>query len=76
MLNISSPSVEGAMASYTCPEGYTLQGHGIRLCVNGNWTGTEPNCTRKSNKYMYIGSCVAITYEPRLFTTCMYSNSL
>ena len=38
----------GAVANYTCSEGYDLVGDAMRACqANEQWTGTEPNCTCK-----------------------------
>ena len=38
----------GAIASYTCSEGYDLIGDEMRTCqVDGQWTGAELTCMCK-----------------------------
>ena len=38
----------GAVATYTCSEGYDLIGDAVRTCQAGEqWNGSEPNCARK-----------------------------
>ena len=35
----------GSQATYTCDDGYTLEGKSKRTCLsNGNWRGKEPTC--------------------------------
>jgi len=37
----------GDTCNYTCSSGYELSGNVSRSCkLNGNWSGTEPTCTR------------------------------
>ena len=37
-----------AVATYTCSEGYNLDGDVMRTCQgNGQWDGAEPSCTCK-----------------------------
>ena len=34
------------VATYTCSEGYRLDGDAVRTCqANGQWDGAEPSCT-------------------------------
>ena len=35
---------EEGQYQFFCNEGYALVGPPTRLCVNGEWTGTEPRC--------------------------------
>ena len=38
----------GAVATYTCSEGYDLVGADMRTCqANEQWAGTEPHCMSK-----------------------------
>ena len=40
----------GAVAAYTCIEGYSLVGDSVRTCHDtGEWDGTEPTCMCKYN---------------------------
>ncbi len=34
----------GTVATYTCMNGYKLDGNATRTCDTGNWTGTVPEC--------------------------------
>ena len=35
----------GADATYTCDEGFSLEGVETRTCqANGNWSDSDPNC--------------------------------
>lgn len=44
------PAIFGVRAVYTCPAGFNVVGLQSRLCrANGQWTGTEPTCTKNSN---------------------------
>ncbi|XP_055302678.1 protein lev-9 isoform X3 [Sitodiplosis mosellana] len=36
----------GGKATYTCPIGYNVVGLATRLCRNGQWTGTQPVCSK------------------------------
>ena len=33
---------------FICDEGYVLQGSPVRLCINGKWTGANPECVGKN----------------------------
>ena len=38
----------GDLASYSCNEGYIIQGDDTRVCQNsGEWSGDAPTCTGK-----------------------------
>lgn len=43
---VSHPNtVEGSSATYTCDEGFALDGEETRVCQgDGNWSGEEPVC--------------------------------
>ena len=54
--NITNGSVElsgtavGDTATYTCEEGYILQGNRRRVCQrDSSWTGFEPTCRSESS---------------------------
>ena len=34
----------GTVATYTCINGFRLDGNATRTCDTGNWTGTVPVC--------------------------------
>ena len=46
----TSPFDFGTTATYSCNEGYYLEGEDVRTCVvdvsgvNGSWTGLTPRC--------------------------------
>ena len=47
-VNVSSTTTAGAVASYECVAGYTLEGSSTRTCQNdGSWSGSEPTCISK-----------------------------
>ena len=47
-------TVFGASAMYNCDEGFVLLGVTVRRCeANGEWSATEPTCSRK---YFDLGS--------------------
>ncbi len=47
----SSPYDFGTNATYSCNDGFFLEGEGVRTCfgdgsnVNGDWNGSVPQCT-------------------------------
>ena len=44
--NVSSTTYN-SVVTYTCDDGYTLQGNSSRTCQsNGNWSGSVPQCER------------------------------
>ena len=46
-VNVSATTA-GAVASYECVAGYTLEGFSTRICQNnGRWSGSEPTCISK-----------------------------
>lgn len=50
-MDTSKGVVAGAIATYSCNEGYTLNGDENRTCdvdQDGMWSGTEPSCLRES----------------------------
>ena len=41
-------TIFGSIATYTCNEGFVLNGNKKRECtVTGKWSGIEPSCYRK-----------------------------
>lgn len=42
----NTPRVTGAIATFTCNEGYMLSGIGDRTCGATEWLGTSPTCDR------------------------------
>ncbi len=53
-------NVYQSTASYTCDTGYTLNGnHTTRICQdNGQWSGSIPNCSRKSELNFYHAASI------------------
>ncbi len=52
VLNMSLGVRSGAMAIFSCKEGYVLIGTALRICdldKDGGWSGTQPSCQRKLN---------------------------
>ena len=44
----------GEVTSYTCDDGYTLEGDHVRVCtVSRTWSGDTPVCTCKYTKIIY-----------------------
>ena len=52
----TSPFDFGTTATYSCNEGYYLQGEDVRTCVedgsgvNGIWSGSTPRCAGRYTK--------------------------
>ena len=43
-----SGTIVGSTATYTCNDGFRLQGQSTRTCqTNGEWSGSAPICQRK-----------------------------
>ena len=40
---LTGPGINREVA-FTCNEGYVLRGSPHRACVDGEWTGTDPQC--------------------------------
>ena len=50
---VSGSSTTYYFVTYTCDEGYILQGTHIRRCLSdGQWTGSLPQCIGMSVKYI------------------------
>jgi hypothetical protein len=52
--NIANGTVEitgGIIARYVCDLGFTLIGSFERLCDDGTWTGSEPECIEQENTF-------------------------
>ena len=44
-----SDTVFGSVATYSCNDGFTLEGETTRQCeVSGRWSGTPPSCKREN----------------------------
>ena len=59
-VDFSSTAI-GSIASYSCSEGYTLDGTATRICQpNGEWSSLAPDCDCKQNFDMpiiYVSVC-------------------
>ncbi|XP_019863662.1 PREDICTED: CUB and sushi domain-containing protein 1-like isoform X3 [Amphimedon queenslandica] len=45
-VSIAPDTMLGSNATYSCNDGYTLQGDSVRTCqASGQWSGSEPTCT-------------------------------
>ena len=50
-VNVSDGAVSGAVATYTCDEGFVLDGPDSRRCDNeGMWSGSQPECKGQSTE--------------------------
>ena len=53
----------GAVANYSCNEGYILMGPTARICQsNGNWTNDTAVCQSKSSLRVTMAMVVVLTY--------------
>ena len=53
-----SGTTYGSTVTYTCNQGYTLQGDSKRTCLaNGQWSGVTTNCSRKHICKQIDSSC-------------------
>uniref|UniRef100_A0A1X7VM60 Sushi domain-containing protein n=1 Tax=Amphimedon queenslandica TaxID=400682 RepID=A0A1X7VM60_AMPQE len=44
-VSIAPDTMLGSNATYSCDDGYTLQGSSMRMCqANGEWSGSQPTC--------------------------------
>ena len=56
----TSPFDSGTTATYSCYEGYYLEGEDVRTCVedvsgvNGIWSGSTPRCAGKYLRYLLV----------------------
>ena len=54
---IHNSNVTNGIATYTCNDGFTLEGNMHRVCINGSgWNGTLPMCHPGEIKIL-ISSC-------------------
>ena len=49
----------GSVVSFTCNNGYTLQGTGSVTCYRGNWSGPVPQCIEVSSSSLPSSSYLA-----------------
>ncbi len=55
-VNTSSGTTIGSTASYSCNNGYTLNGDNTRTCEsNGVWSNSQPSCNSKAINYSNLG---------------------
>ncbi len=60
----SGEFVYSTVASFVCLDGYYLVGSGTRTCtgngltITGTWTGSNPSCKGKCDKYSCAGVCI------------------
>lgn len=48
MVNTSPPYFAGAIASFTCHDGYELDGESINECTLDGWNRSKPLCSKLS----------------------------
>ena len=54
----------GAMANYSCNEGYNLMGPTARVCQpNGNWTEDAPVCQSKLLLHVHVTMAVTVGFD-------------
>ena len=44
----------GDIVRYVCSHGYILRGSPARNCVDGEWTGTMPECVGKAENALLV----------------------
>ena len=68
----------GATATYSCNEGYDLDGEGIRICESlGEWSGMEPTCTCKLMLKKFHPPCPFLGYNNRnYFSFALYDTDI
>ena len=48
----------GSQASYSCSEGYVLNGNNIRMCQSDRqWSGSEPTCEGENDSVCDVCFC-------------------
>ncbi|XP_030583090.1 uncharacterized protein LOC115778870 [Archocentrus centrarchus] len=67
----SSESIYNSQCSFTCDQGYTLEGHEQLICDhNGNWTGEKPTCQAPSS-VIAVAAIVAVGGTALLSGVCL-----
>ena len=52
----------GTAATYTCDDGFRLDGNATRTCDTGNWTGTVPVCIESKSCMSIVHVCMYVWY--------------
>ena len=52
----------GSVATYSCNDGFALNGEATRTCGDGEWTGEAPTCERMICVNILLFSLVSIKY--------------
>ena len=56
-------TIEESVATYTCAEGYNLEGQSERTCMSdGEWSPSEPTCEGESTQYTIIMPTLYVIY--------------
>ena len=49
----------GSTATYSCNDGYTLEGVSTRTCLaSGSWSDSAPICTGEYQKALILNGCI------------------
>ena len=75
---LGSDFTNSSVVSFTCNNGYTLQGTGSVLCYRGSWTASIPNCknmtspspTAQSSEFYQYLSAVLLVVLAIVFVVC------
>ena len=80
-IQLTDENFDDSVATFSCNEGYLLNGGSSRRCEAGGWSGATPFCERIGNDILlesftrvYIFCMVLIIIYPYISITAKYCN--